>query len=233
LTFGKRVENRSWSPSYPSRREIERMTGHWIALHASKGCARDYFDEAVESILDVVRPAPGPDRISMLQKLGVYMAVGLRGMHHPEGIWRPLPTMPFGAIVGVALVDGVIRNQGHFAAYAANVTDGDRQREWWMGGFAIVLADVKALDVPIPFKGAQGLFDVPNDIPRGSAVVERVEPRETRAPKIASREVRYQAVMKYHQRILETGSSERSRDEDSRPPVAPEPDLADLGPLED
>ena len=76
-----------------------------------------------------------------------------------------LKTMVRGAIVARARLDGVIQNDRDFAAYAT--MRGESQRPWWMGGLALILADVVPLAMPIPFKGTLGLFDVPGSILTG------------------------------------------------------------------
>lgn len=38
-----------------------------------------------------------------------------------------------------------------------------QQQRWWMGGFALILADVEPLPF-IPIKGRLGLFEVPDDV---------------------------------------------------------------------
>ena len=40
---------------------------------------------------------------------------------------------------------------------------------WYMGGFALVLAYVERLAVPVPFKGALGFFEVPEELLEGAA----------------------------------------------------------------
>lgn len=67
-----------------------------------------------------------------------------------------------GGIVGRARIDGVIRTDADFAAYAADMHGGvQKNRVWWRGGFALVLTDVTPLPF-IPCRGALGLFDVPD-----------------------------------------------------------------------
>lgn len=152
--LGKRIENRNWRGcSYRGP----------ILIHAAKSVgARMAFDEAVEKILDVVKPTAGTERLALLQPFAE-MHVIARGIHHAEGFWMPAPTLERGGIIGRARIDGVIRSDADFAAYAANTPGGEAQRAWWFGGFALVLADVE----PLPFvrcNGALGLFEVPESV---------------------------------------------------------------------
>lgn len=157
LHLGKRVENRDWAGcSYRGP----------VLLHASKTLVLRDFDEWMDSIINIVNPKPGNERLEMLKPLA-YMSVPLRGKHHGEGTWRPAPTLPLGGIVGRARIDGIINDSRDFATYAAGVKNGEQQRDWWMGGFALVLTDVEPLPF-IPWKGSLGFFDVPDDVLRSS-----------------------------------------------------------------
>lgn len=143
--FGKRIENRDW-----------RGCGYRgpLLLHASKSVGtQDNFEDAVDFILDAANPAPGPERIAAVKGLAV-CRIGGRGRHHAEGWWAPHPDLVRGAIVGRCRVAGVVLD-------AQDIPSADQQK-WWMGGFALVLADVERLDKPIPYKGAQGFFEVPD-----------------------------------------------------------------------
>ena len=57
-------------------------------------------------------------------------------------------TMPYGAIVGVARVTGWVR---------------ESESPWFVGPVGWVLDDVVAID-PVPCRGAQGLWTVPDDV---------------------------------------------------------------------
>lgn len=104
-----------------------------ILLHAAKGCTRNEFGEAsytIESACGAIsRTTP---RYEDLER---------------------------GGIVGRARIDGVIHTAADFASYAANVPGGQAQYAWWMGGFALVLADVQPLPFT-PWGGMLGLFEV-------------------------------------------------------------------------
>lgn len=75
-----------------------------------------------------------------------------RAIHHGELLnprWR-------GAIVGtVDIVDCVRCSESH----------------WFFGPIGFVLANPVAFNEPIPFKGALGLFDVPDDLVRNAVPV--------------------------------------------------------------
>jgi hypothetical protein len=79
--------------------------------------------------------------------------------------------IPFGAIVATCeLVD--CRPTGSFTVEELDILHarpghliGWRERQmgdFSLGRFGWVLKDIRALDDPLPFKGAQGFFDVPN-----------------------------------------------------------------------
>ncbi len=68
-------------------------------------------------------------------------------------------SIPFGALVGVADLVRCCR--------AEDLDVSDRERllgDYSRGRFAWVLENVRAFEKSIPFKGRQGLFDVPDDI---------------------------------------------------------------------
>lgn len=146
LHHGKRIENRTWSGcAYRGA----------VLLHAAKSVGtRDDFNSCMETILGILKPAPGQERLDVVRPMAE-MRVGGRGIHHASGWWSPAPELQRGGIVGRARVVDVI-NEGEAFGYGAD------QERWWFGGFALVLDDVE----PLPFvawKGALGFFDVPND----------------------------------------------------------------------
>jgi hypothetical protein len=153
--LGKRIENRTaWTGCS--------FRGPFL-IHASKGVGtRDDFDDAVETIIDVVRPAPGTERATMVHKFAD-MQIGGRGYHHAEGHWVPSPDLPRGGIIGAAYLEGVVTNEEDFARYVEEKgAQAEQQRAWWFGGFALVLSGVISLPFR-PWKGKQGWFDVPAD----------------------------------------------------------------------
>lgn len=149
LHLGKRIENRAkWKGcSYRGP----------ILLHAAKGIgSRDDFNATVDGIFHGIFPAtlaPEPSLATISSALGVYGT---------GGRWHPADSMLRGGICGRARIDGVIRNEADFAAYASNVSGGEGQRRWWFGGFALVLTDVEPLPL-VPWPGSLGLFNVPDD----------------------------------------------------------------------
>ncbi len=151
LNAGKRIENRSkWRGcSYRGP----------VLLHAAKGCGRGEFDDGIESILSIVRPTPGEERLKFKATLAE-MHVALRGVHHGEGTWRPAPALPFGGIVGRAQIVVVILPGGVYSSRAAPKDPAESaESPWYIGGLALVLADVEPLPF-VPWKGSLGLFEV-------------------------------------------------------------------------
>lgn len=81
---------------------------------------------------------------------------------------RPIEQLVRGAIVCVVNVVDVIMPGGLVhggEGYPPSRAGTERHRladnPYYMGGFALVLEDVRPLRTPIPYKGAQGLFWVP------------------------------------------------------------------------
>ena len=156
LSHGKRIENRDWRGCS--------FRGP-ILLHASKGVGtQDDFDETVESILGIVNPPPGvgPGSHHDVAHEMAEMRIGGRGRHHAEGWWAPSPTLARGAIVGRCRVIGVVTSEADFDRYVGSYYAAPRQRRWWFGGFALLLADVERIAEPIPAKGALGFWDFPD-----------------------------------------------------------------------
>lgn len=92
-----------------------------------------------------------------------------RGEPWPEG-------MPRGAIVAIAEVAECIhvnaKHRGHC-----------QQRFPWLlthchafGPWCIVLENVRRLAEPIPYRGAQGVFDIPDDVLAGAELIPVVQP---------------------------------------------------------
>jgi hypothetical protein len=148
--LGKRIENRDWRGCS--------FRGP-VLIHAAKSVGTiDDFDETIDAIIDVCRPTVGAERLAFVKPMAD-MHVGIRGRHHAEGVWQPSPLLKLGGIIGRARVDGVIRNEADFAAYAKRTSNGDYQRAWWFGGFALILVDVQSTPF-VPCKGALGFFHV-------------------------------------------------------------------------
>lgn len=152
LHHGKRIENRvKWRGcSYRGP----------ILLHAAQGVGNILdFDDTVEALL-----CPP---LSIHEDL-IEDVIAVRATYLDDLVWRPHPKLPRGGIVGRARIDGVIHSERDMAVYEANVPGGAGQRKWWFGGFALVLADVEPLPF-VPWKGALGLFEVPNEKLRDAA----------------------------------------------------------------
>ncbi len=141
----KRIETRGWYTSYRGP----------LAIHAAKRCVKD----------------------ELLQVMSTWNWNAALGWHmggDEPPLWEVLP---FGAIIAVAdLVD--CRPTGSFTV---DEIDARRTREerdpigWdsWTerfmgdfspGRFGWVLDRVRSLEKPIPWKGMQGLFEVPDNI---------------------------------------------------------------------
>jgi activating signal cointegrator 1 len=146
IAFGsKRVETRSWSTSYRGP----------LAIHAAKRVNKG----------ELLAYASDPQWCGALG----------RSRNAPP-IWK---TIPFGAIVAVAnLVDcrptetfaiGEIDALRHPDFIATNLdceygwTERD-MGDFTPGRFGWALANIRALREPIPYRGAQGLFDIPDGL---------------------------------------------------------------------
>ena len=76
----------------------------------------------------------------------------------------PLPKSecPRGAIIATCSLIAVARS----AEEAVRFADGDRSQErWFFGPYGWVLDDIEAID-PVPCRGFQGLWNIPDDIKR-------------------------------------------------------------------
>lgn len=72
---------------------------------------------------------------------------------HCEGLYAPAAPSecPAGVVVGTAIVAGVVTHS---------------KDPWFCGPYGWVLQDVRALSVPVPCRGAQGLWNLPPDVER-------------------------------------------------------------------
>lgn len=140
--LGKREENRDWAGcAYRGP----------VLLHASKTLKLGDFDEDVESIRGIITRQQGHEA-GMLRQPPGDLAVWSTARNVPG--WRPAPSLPLGGIVGRAQIVDVMRRSTE--ARPAELP-------WYGGGFALVLADVEPLEF-YPYKGALGLFDVPDNL---------------------------------------------------------------------
>lgn len=92
-----------------------------------------------------------------------------------DGYWDtkyhlPLPGMAFGAIVGVCQLSACVHS-----LMTDSVQYKSAMKKWpWLawhehaelGGFWWILRECRRFAQPIPYRGQQGLFDVPNDVVR-------------------------------------------------------------------
>jgi hypothetical protein len=152
LHGGKRIENRVAWKGCDYRGPI--------LLHAAKSVgSQDEFNNTAQSLLVLLNKT---GRVGIAERFRgecIDLKVDLMGPR-----WVPRATLSRGGIVGRARIDGVLRDGADFASYASNrfAPEGQAQRAWWFGGFALVLADVEPLPF-VPWKGALGLFEVPED----------------------------------------------------------------------
>lgn len=153
LHLGKRVENRDWAGcSYRGP----------VLLHAAKSLVLRDFNEDVESILDIVKPATNGEKWAALDQFA-YRRAPVAGKHRGEYSWRPAPSLPFGGIVGRARIVDIIDLSPAGPARTSRAHGAQLSSPWYAGGFALVLADVEPLPF-IPYKGALGFFDVPDHL---------------------------------------------------------------------
>lgn len=164
LNADKGVENREWDPDGGNVAHARRLIadGGEFLIHASKGCTGDEYLDAGDFMRDVyaARPWDGSTILPALKS----------------------PLLTRGAIVARArLVDlihtgngGHRRASGRFSpgtmclACGSDMTDRDappcpKADPWAIPGcLGLILADVRPLAEPVPFKGALGFFDVPD-----------------------------------------------------------------------
>lgn len=78
--------------------------------------------------------------------------------------------MRFGAIIGIANLADCVQ-KGGLTGNPSGFSDAALRRWPWLaahqhaeGPWCFVLTECRRFDVPIPYRGAQGLFDVPKDV---------------------------------------------------------------------
>lgn len=159
LEQGKRVENR-----------VDR--GPWrggcsyrgpILLHASLGLGTYYeIDERVR----MIRAAGVPNEWieARLRDTRSHSSASLRPT------WKARPALRLGGVVGRAeIVDALEDHPTTYGGFAGHLDFLRRTRpnfvnqtRWWFGGFALILDHVEPLPF-VPWKGALGLFEIPDD----------------------------------------------------------------------
>ena len=72
------------------------------------------------------------------------------------GTLPPREEIPLGAVVGVAMVDRVV-------IASSSLLDPEQVR-WWAGPYGWELSHVRALPAPIPCRGFQGFWPLPDDV---------------------------------------------------------------------
>lgn len=145
LHAGKSIENRDWKESSPSLSQARALvrSGERFLLHASAAMTRK---EQTDFNIAYAMIRPDTD------------APGAPVKH----------AMCFGGIVGIARIVYIIREdisaEGYAHRASADVAAA-RNSPWFFGPVGLLLADVKQLPF-VPFKGALGFFDVPDDLVR-------------------------------------------------------------------
>ncbi len=126
----------------------------WAILHAPPETQKDIENRPWEPWASILgerialhsgRHYEDDDATEILATCGVPFGAGFPSRFEDEGI------------VGVARVSGCL---SRFEDVPVT------QRKWWRGPFAWTLVDKQALPDPIPFKGKQGLWLVPEEIER-------------------------------------------------------------------
>ncbi len=160
LHFGKRVENREWDPNGGNVAHARRLVGETVALHVGLGCTRDEYIGAGEFMRDIFEAHPWE---------GSHILPGLKD-----------PALTRGAIVGTARLVDIMRTDenGHRVPVRGVGVPNCRlcglgcppdtctARDPWAipGCLGLILADVVALPVPVPWSGALGFFEVPDSV---------------------------------------------------------------------
>ncbi len=130
----KRIETRSWRTPHRGL----------IAIHAAKSWTAADQEFAVDLQIDGILPVPDDRSRWALQPLplGAVIAVaGLADVHHVEVLWPPTTQSEF--------------ERRHWPLTELEARLGD----YSAGRFAWLLEDAEALPVPIPARGALGLWE--------------------------------------------------------------------------
>lgn len=167
---GKRIENRAWLKAPSLLAVARRLVGQRIAIHAAAGGGkRDDFDDAAEHVIARCRG------VEVAKLPPVFQRIGAR--------WALDAEAPRGAVVAVAMLAAVVRTLpgGHRATPAriecdmcgqAIPDDGSgpcpNADPWAIEGtVGLILADVAVLPRPVPYKGGQGWWEIPDGVACG------------------------------------------------------------------
>lgn len=130
----KRVETRHWAAP-------PRLIGSRIAIHATK----------TEREMWVVSTSPFAERLMAALDAGTLLEVDGK--------------LPLGAVIATAVIDRCSRmTPESIAALRERDPDEHAFGHYEPGRFAWVLRDVERLSMPVPFRGSQGIFAVPNEL---------------------------------------------------------------------
>lgn len=130
----KRIETRHWPAP-------QRLIGKRIAIHATK----------TEREMWVVGTSPFADRLISALEAGTLVEVDGK--------------LPLGALIATAVIDRCSEmTPESIAALRERDPDEHAFGYYAPGRFAWVLRDVERLAVPVPFRGSQGIFEVPNEL---------------------------------------------------------------------
>lgn len=153
-------ETRSWAPPLD-------LVGHRIAIHATASCplierpvtAAGFFWEPYASLVERIGYSPQDP------------------WHRWSGARSPVGRVPLGVIVGVVTLYRVAAADDR-ARHICDTLPAFRAKtalelgDYSVGRFAWVFTAQHALDEPIPCKGRQGIWTVPDPI--GAAISERL-----------------------------------------------------------
>lgn len=163
----------AWSIAHADKRiENRPTTGPWRCL--LRGVTPTFqLDEIV-----ALHASAGPPRRRDLRECQARLSPGVE---MPAVLARGGGGLRYGAVLGTFRVADVVRNAGwltkpdaEYPTWAADREDVERVNfrgllpengwKWWMGPLGIVLADVVALDAPVPCKGQLGVWRLPDDV---------------------------------------------------------------------
>ena len=162
---GKRIENREWLTAPSLLAVARRLVGQRFAIHAAQGMGkRPEFHAAAERVIEIVG-APAMARLPAI-------------LSDFKGRWSIANDVPRGAVVAVATLAAVVRTldngcripEGNIVASCMlcrgmlpSSTPCPNADPWAIEGtVGLVLADVAVLPRPVPYKGGQGWWEIPD-----------------------------------------------------------------------